>query len=151
MKFFSSCCFAAIIFSFTCVKQTDIARLQPCVNDSIPAVLLGDFKDDYGIQYTVTKTLFTQHPNVQYHIIKWNPKEQYFIAKNDDANPGEQGLYSRIDFMEFTDMEPFKWGFCLTSYNAISDSLAEAAMPADRKNPKTGCGGFPFSRMKRTN
>jgi hypothetical protein len=93
--------------------------------------------------------LFTQHPGIKYHIIKWNLKDNYFIAKNDAANPSEQNLYSRIDFMEFTGMEPFRWGFCLTVYDAPTDSIAETKAVADRQNPRKGCGGFPFSRMKR--
>ncbi|HTD94098.1 MAG TPA: hypothetical protein VK644_09810 [Chitinophagaceae bacterium] len=46
-------------------------------------------------------------------------------------------------------MAPFEWGFCLTVYNAKSDSLATQATPADRNHPRKGCNGYPFSRMKR--
>lgn len=111
--------------------------------------LLGNFMDDYGIRYTVTDSLWTQHPSSKYHILKWNVKEQYIIARNDDKNPGDKGLYTRIDYMPFANMEPFLWGFCLSAFNAKTDSLAEATGPADRDNPKKGCNGFPFSRMKR--
>jgi hypothetical protein len=117
--------------------------------DTIPSHLLGHFMDDYGIRYTVTDSMWTQHPNAKYHIIKWNTKEQYLIARNDMKNPSEAGLFTRIDYMSFTNMEPFRWGFCLTKYNAASDSLAEAAAAADRQNPRKGCNNYPFSRMKR--
>jgi hypothetical protein len=117
--------------------------------DTIPAMLKGEFVDDYDIRYTVTDSLFTQHPRSRYHILKWNLKDQYFIAKNDTSNPSEKGLYSRIDYMYFQNMEPWHWGFCLTIYNATSDSLAEVQAIADRKNPRKGCNGYPFSRMKR--
>ena len=119
------------------------------VQDSVPVLLKGQFADDYDIRYTITDSLWTQHPNARYHILKWNTKEQYIIARNDDGNPGEKGLYSRIDYMLFSNMEPWRWGFCLTIYNAPSDSLAEAQAVADRKNPRKGCNGYPFSRMKR--
>jgi hypothetical protein len=36
-------------------------------------------------------------------------------------------------------------GFCLTIYDASTLEKAKAAIIADRKNPKTGCSGFPFS------
>jgi hypothetical protein len=51
--------------------------------------------------------------------------------------------------MPFQNMETFHWGFCLTVYNAATHTEAETKAQADRQNPKKGCGGFPFSRMKR--
>jgi hypothetical protein len=93
--------------------------------------------------------LFTQHPSALYHIIEWNNAEQYLLVKNDAGNPTEKGLYSRIDYMKFTGMEPFTWGFCLTMYNAPDIASAKKASPAKRTEPKTGCSGFPFSRMKK--
>jgi hypothetical protein len=117
--------------------------------DSIPARLLGNFMDDYGIKYSIQDSLWIQHPSATYHIIKWNTKEQYIIARNGEKNHADKGFYTRIDYMYFDNMEPFIWGFCLTVYDAKSDSIAEAAAHADRQNPKKGCNGFPFSRMKR--
>jgi hypothetical protein len=114
----------------------------------IPAMLLGNFTDDYGIAYTVSDTLWMQLPRTRFHIIRWNLAKQYLIARNDGRNPGEGGLYTRIDFMQFTNMEPWRWGYCLTVYNAKTDAEAEAAASADREHPKKGCNGFPFSRMK---
>jgi hypothetical protein len=51
--------------------------------------------------------------------------------------------------MYFSNMAPFSWGFCLTKYNAKSIEIAEATIPADRTNPRKGCAGYPFSRMKK--
>jgi hypothetical protein len=119
------------------------------VKDSIPSLLLGNFIDDYGIRYTITDSLWIQYPAARYHILKWNLQEQYIIARNDDKNPDDKGLYTRIDYMPFENMEPYGWGFCLAVYNAKSDSIAERTGHADRRNPKKGCGGFPFSRMKK--
>ena len=56
----------------------------------------------------------------------------------------------RIDYPEF-DKEPFLWGFCYTAYNALTDKASEGAAAADRQNPKKGCGGYPFLRLKRIN
>lgn len=113
------------------------------------SLAIGKFKDDYGITYTINDTLWVQHPNAKYHIIKWNKEEQYIIAKNDEKNSGDAGLYSRIDYMKFDNMQPWLWGFCLTSYNALSAEDAEKTASADKLNPKKGCNGFPFSRMKK--
>ena len=108
----------------------------------------GNFTDDYKIQYTITDSLWIQHPGIKYHIIYLNIEEGYLLAQNDENNPGDKKLFTRIDFMKFEKMEPYRWGFCLTTYNA---STPEEALKnkADKKNPKTGCNGYPFSRMKR--
>jgi hypothetical protein len=108
----------------------------------------GTFTDDYGIKYTIDDTLFWQQPSARYHIINWNKEMQYLLVKNDDNNPSEKGLYSRIDYMQFKDMEPFTWGFCLTVYDAKDTSVAMKVPSANRDIPKKGCNGYPFSRMK---
>ena len=117
-------------------------------NKTLPALLKGKFEDDYGIRYTINDTLWTQHPNAKYHIIICDTTEQYLLVQNDKANKTDGGLFTRIDYMNFTGMEPFRWGFCLTIYNATTLEKARATIIADRKNPKVGCSGFPFSRMK---
>ncbi|TSD64645.1 hypothetical protein FFF34_012110 [Inquilinus sp. KBS0705] len=113
-----------------------------------PDFIKGNFIDDYGIRYTINDSLWVQQPRSKFHIIKWNAQEQYLIARNDEMNPGEGGMYTRIDYMQFANMAPYTWGFCLTAYDAKTDALAEATAAADRKNPRKGCNGFPFSRMK---
>lgn len=118
--------------------------------DSIPSLLAGKFMDDYGISYTITDSVWVQHPMSRYHIIKWNYGEQYIIAINDSANTSGAGLFTRIDYTVLADMEPYQWGFCLSVYDAKSESIAEGRYRADKRNPRTGCNGFPFSRMKRT-
>ena len=114
-----------------------------------PEFALGTFTDDYQITYTINDTLWVQHPNIKYHIIKWNPEQQYLVAKNDAENKTDANKYTRIDYMIFNGMEPFLWGFCLTAYDAATDKIAEETAYADRKNPKKGCNGYPFSRMKK--
>jgi hypothetical protein len=119
------------------------------VKKSLPAFMNGTFEDDYGIKYTINDTLWIQHPNAKYHIINCDTSKQYLLVQNDEANKTDGGLFTRIDYMNFTGMEPFGWGFCLTIYNANTLEKAKTTIIADRRNPKTGCSGFPFSRMKR--
>lgn len=118
---------------------------------SVPADLRGDFRDDYDIRYTINDSIWIQHPNIKYQLLKYDSAGQYFIAKNTTTNPSEAGLYTRIDVMRFSNMELWRWGFCLTAYNAKTFDEAVANQSADRDNPKKGCGGYPFSRMKKTN
>lgn len=144
--------FAALISATTCLfTQCHTAQRvggSPVLN--IDSSLLGNFSDDYKIRYTITPTTFTQHPGVQYNLISYNKKEQYFIAQNDKGNTTDAGLFTRIDIMHFSNMAPWGWGFCLTAYKAPNRQAAIQTAAADRSNPKKGCGGFPFSRMKRT-
>jgi hypothetical protein len=51
--------------------------------------------------------------------------------------------------MRFSGMEPYTWGYCFTVYNAVDTMTALQKAAADRNNPKKGCNGYPFSRMKR--
>jgi hypothetical protein len=144
--------FPSVFLFLFFAQQKNAINLYPqekSITESIPSWLKGEFQDDYGIRYTISDSLWWQQPRARYHIIKWNAAGQYLIARNDDKNPSEAGLYSRIDYMSFANMEPWQWGFCLTVYNAKTDSLAEVAAKADRLNPRKGCGGYPFSRMKR--
>lgn len=138
----------ALFFLFMCMVS--MVNKKPMRNyEEVPAMFKGNFADDYGIRYTINDTVFIQHPRTKYHIIKWDTKGQYIVARNDNQNPGEKGLYTRIDYMQFSNMDPWKWGFCLSVYDAPTDVVAETTAKADRQNPKKGCNGFPFSRMKR--
>lgn len=147
MKFFHFIFFAFIINSLVSCNSSR----QAVKNNSkqIPALLQGNFMDDYGIQFTISDSLWTQHPNVKYHIISWDTTAQYLLARNGENNPSDIGLFTRIDYMPLTGMEPFNWGFCLTVYKAKTIEEARSATSADRLNPKKGCNGYPFSRMKR--
>ena len=112
------------------------------------SLLLGRFEDDYGNLFTITGELWTQHPGARYHIVRWRSEAQYLIARNDPRNPGEGGLWSRIDWMPLTGMPPFGWAFCMSAYRAASAAEAESAAVARRDTPRNGCNGHPFSRMK---
>jgi len=141
---------AAILFTL-CMQRlfSQSANTTRPVKKSIPVFLKGTFEDDYGEKYTINDSLWLQHPGAKYHIIICDTTEQYLLVQNDKANKTDGGLFTRIDYMNFTGMEPYRWGFCLTIYNATTLEKAEATITADRKNPKIGCSGFPFSRMKR--
>ena len=115
-----------------------------------PDFALGNFTDDYGITYAINDSLWVQNPNMKFHILRWNSEMQYLVAKNDPSNKEDVNKYTRIDYMTFAGMEPYNWGFCLTVYDAETNEIAEKTAYVDRKNPKKGCNGYPFSRMKKT-
>ena len=72
------------------------------------------------------------------------------IDRNDTANTHAPGLWTRIDWVRLGGMEPYTWAFCLTAYDAPTRTAAEATPAADRATPRTGCTGYPFSRMRRS-
>ena len=117
--------------------------------EAAPPLVLGTFEDDYGISYAITPTSWHQHPGTHYRIVRWHPEARYLLAQNDDANPNDGGRWTRIDWMELDGMPPYRWAFCLSTYDAATLQEAEATTIADRTTPRTGCNGYPFSRMQR--
>lgn len=112
------------------------------------SLILGRFEDDYGSRFTITGELWTQHPRARYHIVRWRADAQYLIARNDSSNPGDGGLWTRIDWMPLSGMPPFAWAFCMSAFQAVSAAAAESTRVAHRDTPRSGCNGHPFSRMK---
>lgn len=115
-----------------------------------PTGLLGHFADDYGNDFRISAGLFEQLPRGRFHVVEWNMSAQFLIARNDDANPSDAGLWTRIDWMPLEGMAPYVWGFCMTAYRAASEAAARATPAADRTAPRVGCSGYPFSRLKPT-
>ena len=116
--------------------------------DSAPELLLGEFVDDYGIRYTIQHDEWVQHPNARYHLRTWQSNAQYIVAQNDSSNPSDGGLWTRIDWVVL-DSGEYEWAFCYAAYQAPTRNEAVLATPTNRDTPRTGCNGFPFSRMKR--
>ena len=114
-----------------------------------PAELLGTFEDDYGIRYTISPSSWRQGSGIVYHVVERDPAGRSLIARNDEDNPSGGGRWTRIDWVRLEDMAPWTWAYCLTVYDAETRDAAESAPAADRASPRTGCSGFPFSRMRR--
>lgn len=130
---------------------TTCTTLRKATGPVLPQWMKGVFSDDYGIRYTITDTVFSMEGSAKYHILTWNERDQYLLARNDSSNKTDKGLYTRLDYMKFAGMEPYTWGYCFTVYNAVDTVTALRQAAADRNNPKKGCNGYPFSRMKRIN
>lgn len=112
--------------------------------------MIGRFEDDYGNHYRIAAMIWVQEPRSRYHLVEWNPTAQFVLARNDAENPSAGGRWTRIDWVTLPGMPPYDWGFCLTVYAEPDLAAARAAPSANRNAPRTGCGGHPFSRMKRT-
>lgn len=112
-----------------------------------PSALLGEFRDDYGNSYEISPSLWVQLPHGRFHITEWYPEQRYLIAVNDSANSHAPGKWTRIDWAELRDMPPYEWAYCLSEYQAASREEAERSAVAVRDSLRTGCNGYPFSRM----
>lgn len=138
---------AALIVAAVLLLADCKSDRRAAVEVDAPAFLLGEFVDDYDIRYIVGRDSWVQLPSTRFKVLRWDTARQYIIAKNDAANPADGGLYSRIDWLPLDGYAPYTWAFCYTAYDAISAEAAEAIEPPDRTTPRSGCNGFPFSRM----
>ena len=121
---------------------------DPPAREEPPPQLLGEWEDDYGNRFTIASVEWVLHDSSRYDVLRWSTGERYLIARNVATNPSDPGLWTRVDWVELGGMEPWLWAFCLSAYDAESAEAAEAVTIADRTAPRTGCNGFPFSRMK---
>ena len=126
-----------------CALQAETTRNAP------PPPLLGDFVDDYGIGHRIDAGEWLQRPGTRYRVIAWHPEAQYLIARNDAGNRSDAGKWTRIDWVTLPGMPPYAWAFCMSAWDAATQADAERADIARRDTPKTGCNGYPFSRMRR--
>lgn len=142
------CATAMAATAAACVTTRQPA-LVPAVAATPPALVLGEFVDDHGNRYTITAEEWFHHPALRYRIVNWNLEQQYAIAQNAPTNFRSPDLWTRIEWMPLSGILPYEWAFCLSAYDAPTAQAAEATGLARREQPKTGCNGFPFSRMRR--
>ena len=90
-----------------------------------------------------------QHPDARYHLREWHVGEEFVVAQNDPSNPSDGTLWTRIDWTPLGDPGEYQWAFCYAVYRATTREEAAISVPTQRDTPRTGCHGFPFSRMKR--
>jgi ABC-type transport system substrate-binding protein len=114
-----------------------------------PAMLLGAFEDDYREPHAITATAWRHGAGTTYRIVEWHPDSQFLVARNAPDNASERNRWTRIDWVRLSEMPPYEWAFCLSVYDAATRAVALAAPQANRATPRTGCNGFPFTRMKR--
>lgn len=114
-----------------------------------PELLLGRFADDYEIIHVISDSQWALGSRDRYRIVAWNDTAGYLIAQNDPNNSADAGKWTRIDWIRLEAMPPWEWAFCMIEYAAPTREVAEANRSAGRANPKHGCSGYPFSRMRR--
>lgn len=131
------------------ISLAGCATHAPRKVSSPPSMLVGDFIDDYGIGHRIDAGEWLQRPDTRYRVVAWHPDAQYLIARNDAGNRSDAGTWTRIDWLTLPGMPPWEWAFCLSAWDAATQADADRADIARRDTPKTGCNGYPFSRMRR--
>lgn len=114
----------------------------------IPASFVGSFVDDYDNRYTITASEWRQLPRSKHHIVRVDVAGQYIIARNDSTNRTAPNKWMRIDWVALEGMPPYTWGYCYSTWKAESEAEAAAVRVANRGTPRSGCNGYPFTRMK---
>lgn len=122
---------------------------RPSVSAAPPAWMLGAFEDDYQSPHAITADSWTQDRYATYHVVRWSVEGQFLVARNDAGNREDAGKWTRIDWMRLEGMAPYEWAYCISTWNAATQEEAAASTVARRETPRTGCGGHPFTRMKR--
>lgn len=107
----------------------------------------GSFVDDYGMHYQITDSTWTQDPGGAYQIGARAPQLRMVLLER-AATDSTDATYTRVDWIPLDDMAPWTWAYCYTAWDLASAQAALETEPADVSQPMTGCGGFPFSRMK---
>jgi hypothetical protein len=115
----------------------------------LPELIKGRFIDDYAIPHVITDSSWSIGARDRYRIVSSRDSAQFIIARNDSGNASDPGKWSRIDWIRLPEMAPYEWAFCLIEYQADTQAEAEKNETADGEHPRTGCNGFPFSRMRR--
>lgn len=136
---------SCVLLNFSC------ATLPKNNNDSLPIFMIGEFEDDYGVQYQVDNQIFRMLPNDKYHILSVNEAEGFLILQNDSLNKFAPSLFTRIDYQKLNNMNPYEWAFCFSSYEEANVKDAINKVNTQKTDLMTGCNGFPFSRMKKVN
>lgn len=111
----------------------------------------GEYEDDYGYEYVISARTWTGPGASTYRIVEWNGVEQFLIAAQQPtstATSSQPVTWVRLDWMPFEDMPPYTWGYCMGTYDAPTPQAARSGHPPDRSKPRTGCNGFPFTRMQ---
>lgn len=141
---------ALLLATLTCSPVPGVAAgAQARTRPGPPALLVGDFEDDYGNRFAIGAAEWLQRPEGRYLVHRWAPEEQYLIARAGADEGYGSGDWMRIDWMSFDRQYPWTWGFCISAWEADTLQSAEQAPLVDRTSPRTGCNGFPFSRMRR--
>lgn len=127
---------------------THLSRGESAPSGSPPAYVLGSFIDDYGGHHTISAAEWKQGNDDRYRIVRWNADARYLIAENSSTGAASLGRWTRIDWVRLDGMPQYTWAFCFSAYQMKTAAAAESSMVAKPDTPRSGCNGYPFTRMR---
>ena len=139
-----------IVAGVGCARHAATAVTNAVPTGDAPSLVVGAFADDYGSAYLISRTEWRQDTQTRYRIVEWHTDSQFVIAQNAPTNASDANQWTRIDWIPLPGNAPYTWGYCLSAYNAPTKLAARNTHIAQPASPRTGCNGFPFSRMKPT-
>ncbi len=126
------------------------ARVGAQEKPAAPAMVVGTFDDDYGGHHVIDGKVWTMGKKTVFHLVQFDVANNVVFTHNAPENEHDGNTYSRIDYVKLEGMAPWEWGYCMTTWNSKTFEEAMAAKSANRADLMKGCGGHPFSRMKRS-
>ncbi|MBX3132361.1 MAG: hypothetical protein KF689_03085 [Gemmatimonadaceae bacterium] len=140
--------------AYRVVSRPELARLFPEKADdelfvpTAPPFPTGSFVDDYGAAHEISATEWRHGYSTPSAIRAWHPSRRYLLAETVPAADTSRGTWMRIDWVPL-DGAPWEWAYCIIAYDKVSAAMAEADTSARPATPRTGCGRFPFTRLRR--
>jgi hypothetical protein len=129
-----------------CAGRSGLSTAQP--TGEPPAYVLGSFVDDYGGHHTISTNEWRQGDDDRYRIVRWNADARYLIAENNSSSPASLGRWTRIDWVRLDGIPPYTWAFCFSAFQVKTAAAAESSVVAKTDIARTGCNGYPFTRMR---
>ena len=68
-------CVMAAVVAWTAATVGCAGKHAPTAMPSPPALVVGEFVDDYGSRYTITAKEWFHQPAIRYRVVKWNLEE----------------------------------------------------------------------------
>lgn len=112
-----------------------------------PPFPTGAFVDDYGSTHTISAAEWRQDAYTRTQIVRWNPSARYILGRSIPKDSSGSAGWVRIDWIPL-DSPPYTWAYCIIAYDKPDAASAEAVTTAKPDTPRTGCNGFPYTRLK---
>ncbi|MFN0099009.1 MAG: hypothetical protein ACKVS7_10075 [Gemmatimonadaceae bacterium] len=107
----------------------------------------GSFVDDYGSRHEISAVEWRQDAYTRTRIVRSHPTARYILGRSIPRDSTALGGWVRIDWIPL-DSPPYTWAYCIIAYDKPDAASAEAVATAKPETPRTGCNGFPFTRLQ---
>lgn len=126
--------------TLTAVLLLALLTLSGCGNSQDPLDIRGNYTTTYGETDVITQTTWTMTyagSTSVFHILGYSNGLMFVLAKNDDANAYDAGLYSRFTWT----VHGGQLYYCQDPYNAATEDAARNAPAENDNDPASkGCG-----------